>query len=511
MRQLYVPRRGARRILAGMRHLIVLAAVFLGACSDPVLATEDGGAASDAGVIDAASDGGALDRCAEALGVDCDAFAEAYLKASNPGANDAFGRAIALDGDTLAISAPGEASAATGVDGDQADDSAASAGAVYIFERADTTWEQTAYLKASNTAAESEFGASLALDGDTLAVGAPQTAREGEPSDNWSGAVYIFVRTGSGWQQTAYVSAPNTGEDLFGGALSLDEGTLVVGAHGEGSGAVGINGDPDDESEPYSGAVYVFEGGGVSWTQTAYIKASNTEDYAYFGFALAYEDDRLVVSAYGRRQAVYVFERSAGSWSQTAFLEPTVGDQYQDQFGWSVDLSGDTLVVGAPLEQGSATGVNGDPLDNSLEWAGAAYVFELIAGTWTQTAYVKPSNTQASMSFGRSLALDGDRLVVGGYTEGSGADGLNGDEDDTSSPGAGAVYLFARSAPGVWSQTAYIKAFASARADYFGGSVELQGSTLVVGATGEASGVVGDQRDDSADGAGAAYVYRVAP
>jgi hypothetical protein len=94
------------------------------------------------------------------------------LKASNTGAEDQFGHSVALAGDTLAVGAPGAASAATGVDGDQADDSAQGSGAIYVFRRTGTTWQQEAYFKASNTGAMDLFGTSVALAGDTLAVGA---------------------------------------------------------------------------------------------------------------------------------------------------------------------------------------------------------------------------------------------------------------------------------------------------------------------------------------------------
>src|SRR5690606_1166679 len=97
---------------------------------------------------------------------------EAYLKASNTGASDFFGYSVSLSGDTLAVGAHHEASAATGVDSDQADNSASSSGAVYVFKRTGVVWEQEAYLKASNTGADDNFGSSVSLSGDALAVGA---------------------------------------------------------------------------------------------------------------------------------------------------------------------------------------------------------------------------------------------------------------------------------------------------------------------------------------------------
>ena len=124
----------------------------------------------------------------------------AYVKASNTGADDRFGRAVALSGDTLVVGAPYEASSATGVDGDQADDDRPKSGAAYVFVRDGVTWVQQAYLKASNTDAYDEFGYSVALSGDTLVVGAraessTATGVDGNQADDTasvSGAAYVF-------------------------------------------------------------------------------------------------------------------------------------------------------------------------------------------------------------------------------------------------------------------------------------------------------------------------------
>ena len=190
-----------------------------------------------------------------------------YLKASNTGAADWFGYSVALSGDTLAVGAPYEFSGATGVNGNQADNSASYSGAVYVFVRTGTTWAQQAYLKASNTGAGDFFGRSVALSGDTLVVGAPYESSNakgvnGNQTDNAaanSGAVYVFVRTGTTWVQQAYLKASNTGfNGNFGWSVALSGDTLAVGADGEDSNATGVNGDQADNSAPGSGAVYVF-------------------------------------------------------------------------------------------------------------------------------------------------------------------------------------------------------------------------------------------------------------
>jgi hypothetical protein len=174
-----------------------------------------------------------------------------YFKASNTDSQDLFGHAIALsaDGGTLAVAAPREDSNATGINGDQSDNSEESAGAVYLFRFDGVDWFQQAYVKASNTGGRDGFGGAVALNGNTLAVGASEdssaTGINGDQSDNseeGAGAVYLFRFGGVDWFQQAYIKASNTDSlDNFGRAvaLSADGNTLAVGAS-EDSSATGI-------------------------------------------------------------------------------------------------------------------------------------------------------------------------------------------------------------------------------------------------------------------------------
>uniref|UniRef100_UPI0026385EFA FG-GAP repeat protein n=1 Tax=Acidovorax sp. TaxID=1872122 RepID=UPI0026385EFA len=411
---------------------------------------------------------------------------QAYVKASNTGAGDNFGRSVALsgDGNTLAVGAYAEDSNATGVNavGGQANNSASDSGAVYVFTRSASTWSQQAYVKASNTGVDDNFGYSVALsgDGNTLAVGAWREDSnaiginndETNNSATDSGAVYVFTRSASTWSQQAYVKASNTGAgDNFGWsvALSGDGNTLAVGAWREDSNAIGINNDETNNSATNSGAVYVFTRSASTWSQQAYVKASNTE-------------------------AV-------------------------DLFGWSVALSsdGNTLAVGAHWEDSNAQGIGSDQGDNSANNSGAVYVFTRIGGTWSQQAYVKASNTGAYDLFSYRVALssDGNTLAVGAWGEDSSATGVNagGGQTDNAAGDSGAVYVFTRSAS-TWSQQAYVKASNTGGGNYFGISVALSGdgNTLAVGAYGEdsnATGInaVGGQANNAASNAGAVYVY----
>jgi hypothetical protein len=459
----------------------------------------------------------------------------AYGKASNTGAGDAFGSRVALSGDTLVVAAERESSAAQGVNGNQADDSAEDSGAVYVFRRSGTAWQQEAYLKASNTGAGDLFGYSVALSGDTLAIGAifEDSAARGVGSDEDddsaldSGAVYVFRRTGTTWQQEAYLKASNTGAgDQFGGSVALSGDTLAVGANGEASAAVGVDGDQDDNAAANSGAVYVFRRNGTDWQQEAYLKASNTGVLDTFGVGLALSGDTLAVGAPSEDSAaqgvggdqddnsatnsgaVYVFRRNGTTWQQEVYLKAS-NSELQERFGDAVALSGDTLAVGAVGEDSAAVGVGGDQDDNTAGASGAVYVFRHTGAAWQQEAYLKASNTEASDQFGYSVALSGDTLAVGSYVEASAAQGVDGNQDDNSARQCGAVYAFRRTGT-TWQQQAYLKASNAATEDAFGIAIAVSGDAVAVGASGEDSaalGVNGDQADDTAAISGAVYVF----
>jgi hypothetical protein len=459
------------------------------------------------------------------------AFAQrAYVKASNTDAQDQFGWAIAASGDVLAVGAPLEKSSATGINGNQSDNSLTS-GAVYVLSRdAAGTWSQEAYVKPSSISFGDGFGAAVALSGNTLAVGAPNedsaaTGINGNQPDETadaSGAVYVFVRDGTGaWRQQAYIKASNTGAgDDFGRHLAIAGDTLVVGASGEDSGARGPNGDQADNSATDAGAAYVFgRDAGGNWTQQAYLKGSNTQSNARFGDAVAVDGDAIAVGAEFEDNtggAAYLFRRgSSGAWTQEARLKGS-NTEFGDFFGQPLALYGDTLAVAAGGESSAATGVNGNQSDNSATSSGAVYVFSRLAnGTWAQQAYLKASNTEKDDSFGIDLALHGDTLAVGAPGEDSAASNVGGNQSDNSLFASGAVYAFGRDASRTWRQLAYVKASNpggsnAAGGDVFGLALAFQGDALVVAAIGEDSSAVGlngDQADDSATNSGAAYVF----
>ncbi len=423
---------------------------------------------------------------------------QAYLKASNADAHDQFGVSVALSGDTLVVGAWLEDSAAKGVNGDQTSNTSSGSGAVYVFTRSGEAWSQQAYVKASNTGAHDFFGCSVALSGDTLAVGAYGedgcgTGVNGDQNLNGCGhvgAAYVFTRSGVEWTQQAYLKASNLhAAARFGASVALSGDTLAVSAPGDSSGATGVNAEQFSNSALESGAVYVFTRSVGTWSQQAYVKASNTDEDDWFGSSVALSGDTLVVGAPGEDSAATGVNGDQGNCVPVA-------------------LTGDTRAVVAPGEASTAINVNVDPISDCTPNVGAVYVFTRSGCVWSQEAYLKASNE--SSQFGCSVALSGDALAVGAVGERSTAMGVNGDQNATGASLSGAVYQFTRNGD-VWSQQVYLKASNTDANDRFGSSVSLSGDTLAVGAFWEgsdATGVNGDQSSNDLVNAGAVYITR---
>lgn len=328
-------------------------------------------------------------------------------------------------------------------------------------------------LKASNTDSNDNYGNAIAVsnDGSTIAVSAfKESGIANDPTANsaaLSGAVYVYRKTNGIWNDVAYLKAPNADDkDEFGYAIALsgDGNTLAVSTINEASSATGIDGNQLDNLAPASGAVYLYVNNGSSWQSQAYIKASNSNLVDSFGFSV------------------------------------------------SLDSDGTTLLVGAPGESSSAQSINGDETDNTGSLSGAAYVFELQNNQWAQTAYLKSSNSDKLDSFGYDVALseDGLTVVVGSPGEDSNATSVNGDEMDNSSDNSGSAYVFVHNGT-TWAQDSYLKASNSDSEDQFGHSVDVNsdGTVIAIGAFNEASDseVNGNESDNSASGAGAAYLF----
>ncbi len=317
-------------------------------------------------------------------------------------------------------------------------------GAAYVFTAGPAGWAEQAILASSDGASGDLFGVSVAIDGDTALVGAPQHDPGGSSNQ---GSAYVFTRSGSAWTERARLNgAGGAASDDFGRSVALVAGVAIAGAPLDNVGP-----DPDE------GSVTVFTGAGTAWTRVASLTGVGAEE-SWFGEAVDVHYDTAIVGASyedvganARQGAAYVFVRNGLTWSLQARL--VAGDGAAEQhFGASVAVEGDIAIVGT------------SPLNHS----GAAYVFVRSAGTWAQQA--KLTAPVAGSNFGSAVALSGTTAVVGAPWEP--VDG---------SLRVGAAYVFVRSGTS-WPQQARLAAGEGAEFDLFGGAVSVSGNTALIGA-----------------------------
>ncbi|HMV48968.1 MAG TPA: putative Ig domain-containing protein, partial [Blastocatellia bacterium] len=364
------------------------------------------------------------------------------LVAADGVANDQFGSAVALDGDTLAVGADRER-------GGQ--------GAVYVFTRTgtapNTAWAFQQKIFAADAATNDSFGYSVALSGDTLAVGTPND----DISHEDQGSAYIFNRSSGRWTfQTKLLAADSVGLENFGSAVALDGDTVIVGAP---------RGKRNPSRSPNEGAAYVFTRTGTNWMFQAKLFANDGEHDDFFGGAVALDSDTVAVGApldeIGtnlRQGSVYLFTRTGGLWSFRQKLL-TEANPFAE-FGRSVALAGvardsDTLVVGAPFEK-----------IGEHNYQGAAYVFRRNGDTWVRTQKLFDRDGASGDLFGFSVALSGDTLVAG----------------TRPNDRIGAAFVYTQLGQ-FWYPQPKLTAGDGAASDYFGRSVAVSGDTIAVGAS----------------------------
>ena len=483
--------------------------------------------------------------------------AEAYIKAVNAEAGDTFGRIIDIDGDTAVVNSTGEDSNQTTITNGgtaSANNSATSAGAVYVYKYNGTGWSQQAYIKPVNMELADLFGQSVAISGDTIVVGSTgedsnQTTitngltASANNASNASGAVYVYKRNADDeWEQQAYIKAANADAgDSFGLTVDIDGNTIVVATYNEDSNQTTItNGATasSDNTLSASGAAYVYKRTGNNWAQEAYIKAANAGANDQYGIAAAISGDTIVIGANledsnqttitngatasadntaSASGAAYVYKRTGSNWAQEAYLKAS-NAQSGDVFGVSVAIDGDRIAVGAISEDSNQTTVtNGTTAsaDNTAGQSGAVYVYKRTGSNWAQEAYLKAANAEANDNFGKGLSISGDRIVVGASGEDSNQSTISNDgtasADNTASQ-SGAVYVFKRTGSN-WAQEAYLKAPNPDASDAFGYGCVISGDKIIAGAVGEDSNQTsignGDtaSSDNSANNAGAAYIF----
>jgi hypothetical protein len=309
-------------------------------------------------------------------------------------------------------------------------------------------------------------------------------------------------------------------------ALNHDGSTLASGARNEDSTTTGVNSVPDDGASN-AGAAYVFVRAGSSWSQQAYVKASNTGAGDKFGVRVGLSGDgnTLVVGAANEDSstkgvdttpddlapdagAVYVYRRSGATWGFPAYLKASNaagGDTFGEHFALSLD--GLTLAISSKRQASAAPGINPAP-SGAADNSGAAYVFVNRGGVWNEQVYLKSEAPDADDYFGEDLAISGDGnvLVVSSVFDDSGRpdDPSNNDTMDS-----GAAYVFSRRA-NTWTQAAYLKSPDIDTSDWFADTLALSadGRTLVAGAYSEDSSSAGNEApNNDAQDSGAVFVF----
>ena len=346
---------------------------------------------------------------------------------------------------------------ATGAAGD--DGAGADAGAVYVFASSSPRAEQ-GRLTAPDAEAGDKFGASVSIDGNTLAVGAPGDDDLGFES----GAVWLYTVTGSLWSM----------EDK---PPASDGETLLVGAFGQ------------DPSGTLSGTAYVFVRTGSSWNQKAKLEPADGTAIDMFGSAVAIDGDTAATASPGDSDgggmsgSVYVFKRAGTLWTLEAKL--TASDAAaSDLFGLSIAISGDTIAVGAASN------------DDTGSASGSAYVFKWTGASWSEEAKLVAADASPADQFGSSVSITGDTIVVGAYTTDDTVEqvgeGAQGD--------SGSGYVFRRSGT-TWTQQSKLTAVDASAGDFFGKAVAVDANIVAIGAKGA---------DAAGDDSGAAYNYNLA-
>lgn len=290
-----------------------------------------------------------------------------------------------------------------------------------------------------------------------------------------AGAAFVYRYDGSGWVEEAqFLAADAASDDEFGVSVGVSGSTIVVGSHF------------DDDGGVDSGSAYVFVFDGSRWVQAAKLTASDAMAYDNFGYSVAIDGDVVVVGANlddhdggVNSGSAYIFEKPDGGWTDMTETVKLVGSDTEgnDEFGKSVSVSGDTAVIGAHYD---TTG--------SADLSGSAYVFRKEVPGWTQAAKLTALDPSEHDRFGLSVAIDGDVVVAGAWA------------DDDGGTQTGSAYVFDRPSGG-WTdmtQTAKLTASDAEAGDHFGWSVAVDGDHVIVGAPAHLW---------DGSGFGSAYVY----
>jgi hypothetical protein len=351
------------------------------------------------------------------------------LVASDGGLNDQLGLSIAIDGDTAVVGAP---LSTVGLLFGQ--------GSAYVFTRTNGLWVESQKLVASDGSKNDWFGYSVALRGDDIVVGAIGDG------PNSVGAAYVFARQNGTWVEQQKLAAADMDVSTFGFSAALQNDTALIGAYGWSS-------------------AHVFVRSNGIWTEQQKLVASDREWTDGFGHSVALRGDTALIGAVmddvgtsTNQGSASVFVRSGGVWTEQQKLVASDGE-LADGFGAGVALSGTTAIVGA---------INGDA--GPITDTGAAYVYELSNGVWTEQQKLVATDGATNDLFGFSVALSGDLAIIGARQDDV---GMTADQ--------GSAYLFVRE-NGAWSERQRFTASNGAPGDNFSVSIATDGQTALVGA-----------------------------
>jgi len=323
-------------------------------------------------------------------------------------------------------------------------------------------WVEEAKLTASDGAAFDYFGYGQSV---SVSGSAAIVGAWGDDDHGGeSGSAYIFELTGSGWAQVAKLTASDARtNDSFGMSVVLNGSTAVVGADG------------NDDDGSGSGSAYVFGRSGSGWTEVAKLTSSDAASEDRFGTSVDIDGNTIIVGAIGdtsSRGSAYIFEDTGSGWTQAAKLTPSDAPTHA-VFGISVALSGRRAIVGAWR-------------DDDLGFrSGSAFIFEDTGSGWAEVAKLTASDGVMADYFGWAVSLSGNTAIVGAY----------GDDDLGSH--SGSAYIFEDTGSG-WSEVAKLTASDGAEYDYFGHSVAVSGGTAMVGA---------QLDDDLGSNTGSVYIF----
>ncbi len=334
----------------------------------------------------------------------------ARLVANDGSRGDWFARWVRIDGDLIAVGSPFF---------DPLQDDRGS-GAVYLFERGTGGWAQVARVEPADPRPGTAFGYLLDVQGDVLAVGAPGDGVAVGDVRPLGGAVYMFRRTAGQWVQEAKLQGPEPQQgDDFGGDVAIDGDAIVIGAPGTTIGTVFS-----------AGAAYVYERNETDWDFSSRLQSPTTAPLGSFGAAVDIDAEVIAIGSVGEASgaasgAVNLYERGASSWAlggssreaqQTLVGHDTVPG---DWFGFSLELRGDLLAVGAPRRDHDTLG---------LIATGGAYLFQRAAAEWTQVAQLLPDDSAEAgvdANFGWRMFLNDSYVVAGAWLADTAAHGEN--------------------------------------------------------------------------------------